>query len=833
MSARNHSLFIPSAVIIPIRMNADPITAALLTSAGFATWSLDAWGAFSGSREMGSLHGIGEAFDLSFDSYVATYVHPDDRELALALRTGDAKIAIQYRIRRTDGAVRWLECHAAEEEGRHRGICRDVTEQRQRQRELDLHYALAGLAGQDSELETFAPHILEAIGRSLDWDFGEFWQPLSETEPLQLIATWTRSSIAGTAFDEETQKARFQIGVGIPGSVWKSGKVVWERDLPRNPNLPRAVAAASLGFHSAVGIPVVDAERVVAVLVFHARHIEDEDSALLRLLEFAGLQIGEYVRRRAATVALRSSEARYRALAQSASDAILTIDSRGLLVFANDAAARIFGWSIEEMLQRPLANLMPQRLRGPHDAGLARYFATGVKNIPWSGVELPGLHRSGHEIPLEIAFSEFFSEGERFVTGVARDISERQRDQRALQLVADSSRALAETVEPRSIPAVVAELWVPRFADWCLIDVLDDSGRPGTAAIVHRDPVQAERARRIALDYPLPHDAAAGPPAVLRTGRSEIGPVDGQLIDALSTGAQHRQALVDLGFSSYICVPIAGRGRILGALTLIMSESARVFDEKDLTLAQELASRLFFALENANLLAAAQNLNRAKDDFLAQLSHELRTPITSVLGYARLIAEGGMTQEELRDAAEAIANSAEAEARLVEELLDISRAVTGKFHLDLQPIDLDAPLRAAVAAMQPSANARGVHLRTDEVASCRVMGDVNRLQQVIWNLLSNAIKFTPKDGVVRISVLCASESVTIEVRDTGAGIDPDFLPLVFDRFSQAQGSDARGGLGLGLSIVRHLVELHGGTVAAESAGRGLGSTFRITLPRLQ
>ncbi|MCA1816566.1 MAG: PAS domain-containing sensor histidine kinase [Acidobacteria bacterium] len=239
--------------------------------------------------------------------------------------------------------------------------------------------------------------------------------------------------------------------------------------------------------------------------------------------------------------------------------------------------------------------------------------------------------------------------------------------------------------------------------------------------------------------------------------------------------------------------------------------------------------------EQKRLYRVAQEANRMKDQFLAVVSHELRTPLTSIMGWAELLRLGILDDAGREHAVEVIENSARAQAQLIGDLLDISRIITGKIRLNVQPADLRAVVEAATEVVRPSAEARSISLTSRLGAgAARVSGDPDRLQQVVWNLLSNAVKFTPVGGSVEVRLARKDGQAEIAVSDTGAGVDPQFLPYVFDRFRQADSTTTRahGGLGIGLAIVRHLVELHGGTVSAESEGDGRGATFRIRLPLL-
>ena len=265
-------------------------------------------------------------------------------------------------------------------------------------------------------------------------------------------------------------------------------------------------------------------------------------------------------------------------------------------------------------------------------------------------------------------------------------------------------------------------------------------------------------------------------------------------------------------------------GKLVSVLSLVLDVTARELA------AQERAGAL---LREREAREEAEKADRLKDEFLATLSHELRTPLTSVLGWATLIRSGDIDEANYAVALETIERNARLQARLIDDLLDVSRIITGNLHLELRPIDLWPVVEAARDAVRPTAEAKDIQMRTSLAPSrCSIKGDSNRLRQVVWNLLLNAIKFTPRGGSVSTDLHCNEASVILTVSDTGEGIDADFLPHVFDRFRQAEGSISRrqGGLGLGLAVVRHLVELHGGSVSASSEGKGKGATFTVELP---
>jgi PAS domain S-box-containing protein len=270
--------------------------------------------------------------------------------------------------------------------------------------------------------------------------------------------------------------------------------------------------------------------------------------------------------------------------------------------------------------------------------------------------------------------------------------------------------------------------------------------------------------------------------------------------------------------------PLTEEGAVIGTITIVEDVTGRTLREAELRSQIE-------ALDEAS--ARAEAALRAKDEFLATLSHELRTPLSAVLGWARILRSHGLGELETARALETIERNAASQVRLIDDLLDMSRILSGKLRLDLKPVDLAVLVTSAVDVVVPTASVKGIELRLRLAEGLpRLIGDPDRLQQVVWNLLSNAVKFTPSGGTIDVSLDRTEEGVQIEVRDSGQGIAADFLPQVFERFQQADASASRrhGGLGLGLALVRQIVELHGGTAHAASAGPGQGATFVVRIP---
>jgi signal transduction histidine kinase/CheY-like chemotaxis protein len=358
--------------------------------------------------------------------------------------------------------------------------------------------------------------------------------------------------------------------------------------------------------------------------------------------------------------------------------------------------------------------------------------------------------------------------------------------------------------------------------------------------VAHLDPRKVSLAREIHAKYPPRVDLPAGLPNVLRTGKPELYPqIPDEMLIASCVDAEHLRLARELQLRSAMIVPLLAGRRVLGAITFVYAESARTYEEEDLVFAEELARRCATAIDNAQLYASEQEArrgadvaNRAKDEFLAIVSHELRTPLNAIMGWSKMLTGHELDERRRRSGLETIERNAVAMAQLIEDLLDMSRVISGKMRLEVQQVDLGGAIASAIDSIRPAAAAKGVELRQVLETTPPIVGDPTRLQQVVWNLLSNAVKFTSRGGHVEIVMRRDGSSVQICVADTGKGIPSEFLPHVFEAFRQedASPSRARGGLGLGLAITRQLVELHGGRITATSKGEGQGATFVVSLP---
>jgi PAS domain S-box-containing protein len=450
-------------------------------------------------------------------------------------------------------------------------------------------------------------------------------------------------------------------------------------------------------------------------------------------------------------------------------------------------------------------------------------------------LELDVVRADGRRVSLyEYAVPLFDEHGNtRGAIGAFLDITERKRQEERERFLGQASVTLAASLDLDATLAGLERLVVPTLADWCVIHMTDREGgvrrRGGTHADPALAPALAAIETRLAAEWVW---TLAGGDVIAEGTPRRVDRIDrGWLADRFPP--EEAALVARLGCGSLLAVPLLGRGRTIGALTLVAGTPHR-YGPAEIALVEELAFRFALALDNARLYEEAREASRIKDEFLATVSHELRTPLNAILGWTHLLRRGGLPPDTAARALDIIERNTIAQAVLIDDLLDVARVVTGKLRLHLAPLDLRASVQAAVDAIRPAADAKAIAVQLeadDDIGD--VVGDADRLRQIIWNLLSNAVKFTPEGGRIHVRVAGCGGEVEIAVRDTGVGIRPDFLPHVFDRFRQADGSTTRehGGLGLGLAIVRHLVELHGGRITASSAGERAGATFTVRLPR--
>jgi PAS domain S-box-containing protein len=537
--------------------------------------------------------------------------------------------------------------------------------------------------------------------------------------------------------------------------------------------------------------------------------------------------------RRDSELAIRRSEARYRNLVTTAPapQAVWVADSAGRVIEDSPTWRALTGQSAGELLEGGWIDSVH-----PDDRErVAAAWSDAQKDRAPFGTEYRARMADGSYRWFSARGAPLLDEEGSILewVGTATDIDEQKLAAGQIQFINDASSLLSSSLDYQTTLATVSRLVVPRFADWCAVDVATDEGGYERLSVAHVDPRKVDLAYELSRRYPP--DPASDPVLhALRTGEKLLIPrITDEMLVAGARDAVHLEVIRSLGLSSLLLLPMTARGRTVGTITFALAESGRFYSDRDLPLLEDLARRGAIAVDNARLYQEAEAANRAKDEFLATLSHELRTPLTAILGWARMLRSGATDARTQELAFETIERSARAQAVLIDEILDISRIVTGKFELAVAPVDLMQLTRQILDSFHPAAEAKKISLELESVEPQVAMrGDPGRLKQVIWNLISNALKFSDPGARVTVRLEQLESRVRLSVHDTGRGIDPEFLPHVWERFRQADSTTTRqfGGLGLGLSVVRHLVELHGGTVAVTSEGTGRGATFTVEFP---
>jgi PAS domain S-box-containing protein len=414
--------------------------------------------------------------------------------------------------------------------------------------------------------------------------------------------------------------------------------------------------------------------------------------------------------------------------------------------------------------------------------------------------------------------------------GSAQDITERKRDEERIHFLAEAGRVLTSSLDYRETLRHVTEIAVPRIADWAAVDVQQD-GAIHRLAVAHPDRAKRELAEELARRWPAHPDDPGGAAAVQRTGEPLLIPtISDDVLVQLAKSEEHLAMLRSLELRSAMVVAMAARGQILGSITFVAAESDRTFGEDDLQLAQELADRAALAVDNARLYEAARAASRARDDLMAVVSHDLRSPLNAVLAGASLLLDVPLTEEKRQGQYRAILRSAERMERLTRDLLDITRIEAGHLRVEPGTEDVRALIEEAMKSADFAAGRTGVFLSSrlpDDLPPVRA--DAARMLQVLDNLLANAIRHTPQGGRVTVAADTSPESVRVCVADTGTGIPPERRDQVFGRYYQGEPSE-HGGAGLGLAIAKGIVDAHGGSIWLETEV-GKGTTFFFTLPR--
>jgi PAS domain S-box-containing protein len=534
--------------------------------------------------------------------------------------------------------------------------------------------------------------------------------------------------------------------------------------------------------------------------------------------------------------ARRALDARLRlaAIVESSDDAIISHTLDGVIVSWNRGAERLYGYTAAETVGRPLAMLAPPDHVNevPHLMGQLR------RGEQIEHYETVRVRKDGRRLDVSLTISPVKGPEGRIVgaSKIARDITQRKRAAEAARFLAGASRLLAQIEDAASTLQKVARLAVPHFADWCAVDMLEPDGTLRRVAVAHVDPEKVRLAHELHRRYPPDPQAPHGAWHILRTGRPEmVAEITGAMIAEAVKDEGRLDILRRLGLKSYLGVPVRVRGKALGVITLVAAESGRRYDESDLAVAEDLADRTGVAIDNARLYAELREADRHKDEFLAMLAHELRNPLAPIRNALHVLRRPEAGADVMARAREMAARQVQHMARLLDDLLDVARISRGRIELRKEAVDMASVVQRAAEAVRPLMEDRRHELNLSlPPEPVRVQGDPTRLEQILTNLLNNSAKYTDPGGRIALAVQREGGEVVLRVRDTGIGIAPDMLPKIFDLFVQAERrlDRSQGGVGIGLTLVRKLVELHGGTIRAFSEGPGRGSEFVVRLPAL-
>jgi PAS domain S-box-containing protein len=659
----------------------------------------------------------------------------------------------------------------------------------------------------------------------------------------------------GVAPGLKEQLTRITDSVGNPDMFarLRSGKWVWAENEAEYLGLYPALARMKVEGPRAKafwGAPLLVESRPVGILgmgFYEPRTFDADERAFI---ETFTNQCAQALVRASALERENATSQWFTTTLRSIGDAVIATDAGGCITFMNPVAEALTRWTEGDARGRPLDEvfaIFSEETRQVVESPVAKVLREGkIVGLANHTVLRP---RQGPEIPIDDSGAPIRTRDGALagVVLVFRDVTTEKRDRVRRDFLARAGEALVSSLDYQSTLGTVARLAVPTLADWCSVDIVDAGDTPRQVAVAHVDPMKVQFARDLSERYPPDHEAPTGAPHVIRTGRSELYPeIPAALLEAGAKDAEHLRLIKELRLASAMVVPLRARGRTLGAMTFVFAESGRRYGEDDLSFAEDFARRAAMAIENALALKAADDAraregalrgdaeiaSRAKDDFLATVSHELRTPLNAILGWT-VILRRRQVNEEVDRGLGVIERNARAQAKLIEDVLDVSRIISGKLTLALSATNVGDAVRSAIETVTPAAEARAITL-SSEVADgeLTVTADPDRLQQVVWNLLSNAVKFTPKGGHVSVNAERRGSHVSISVTDTGEGIRREVLPLIFEPFQQGDASTTRrhGGLGLGLAIVKQLVSAHGGTVSATSEGTGKGATFTVQIP---
>lgn len=518
-------------------------------------------------------------------------------------------------------------------------------------------------------------------------------------------------------------------------------------------------------------------------------------------------------------------------IAMISADAIVCVDESQRIIFYNEGAEGIFGWSVSEIIGKPLETLIPERFRATH-AGHVRIFGTSGVRARRMGERgtIIGLRRNGEEFPAEAAISHLQTDdGTTIFSVVLRDVTERKRSLQTQELLAEAGEVLASSLGPEDTLRNVTRLAVPRLADACVVNSYRGGLFQGIA-VAHVDAERGSDLRKRRVEHPIDPDGAHPVSQVIRSGRTIVWSETEGSEETRDAVKRELQDVFENPPAAGIVTPLVARGHLLGVLSLYRESGS--YDPVDVFLAEELARRGALAIDNAHLYDQVHAGVRARDDMIGIVSHDLRNPVSAIRMLTGVMLDRDredLVVAEMVDYASVIRQAAEQMDGLIRDLLDVTRVEAGRLAVSSHRENTEDLLSDALRTLAPVAAEKSLTIKLnapDDLPD--VIADRERIAQALSNLIGNAVKFSPPNGEIVVRVAVLESEIVISVTDTGRGMTPDQLTHAFDRFWQSSRTD-RQGAGLGLAITKGIIEAHSGRIWVESTP-GSGSTFYFTLP---
>ncbi|GAC1357754.1 MAG: hypothetical protein NVSMB42_16830 [Herpetosiphon sp.] len=702
----------------------------------------------------------------------------------------------------------------------------------------------------------------EALVQHLDAAFARVWLLDTATLTLHLQAS------AGQYTHLNGPHSRVPVGQFKIGRIAQSRRPHLTNEVSTDCEIGDPLWAAREGMVSFAGYPLLVDDRLVGVMALFARaplaaDILDTLAAIAEgvaqgierrrteeALQQAQIRLEQRVAERTAELAAvnrhlqesidahlnAESAIRFQAhLLNTVEQAVIATDPNGCITYWNRFAETLYGWPAADAIGQLVIDVVPAQSTQAQGVEIMNNLLAGRS---WSG-EFVVRRRDGTTFIAMVTDAPVYDEHGILVgvVGVSSDITVSKRAAEASRFLADASALLTASLDEHSTLPNLARLAIPRIADCCSIHLRGADNAIELVALAHVDPMQETLLHDIRNRYPVDPERLTGIARVLHTGQPELYEhITDELLSTFATTSEYRNALHQLGMTSMMLIPLASRGHTIGVISFFVKGSERSFLQSDLDLAQQVAERAALALENARLYQAAKVAVQGRDDFLSIAAHELKTPVTTLLGYSqtlhrRAVREDLWNQRDRRSL-QIIASQAERLGRLITTLFDISRIESGQFTLMLEPLDLALLARRTVDESQPALVRHTLELELND-QPLLIEGDAMRLEQVLQNLIGNAVKYSPDGGIVKVRAERRENAAVLAVIDHGIGIVETAQHHIFDRFYRASNNAGGpiGGLGIGLYVVKEIVTRHGGQVTVASIP-GQGTTLTISIPLL-